>query len=74
MRPPRGEPGRKRYSVSGSVSARIVPSMSLFEATYRLEAAASLLSYALLGEIPLELAAEQAIRLIAVAQRHLDAA
>jgi hypothetical protein len=45
----------------------------IIEASCRIDAAASLLSYAVIGLIPLELAAETAIRLLEKAQRHLGA-
>jgi hypothetical protein len=71
--PRRDQPGRGTKTVEPT-STTTVPPAYITEATARLEAAASVLSYALLGEVAHEVAAGSAIRLIEGAQRHLKAA
>lgn len=68
--------GRRRQLIGVDLAQSTVPGVCdaqpVTEATCRIEAASSLLSYALVGEIPLDLAAGGAVRLLARAQRYLE--
>jgi hypothetical protein len=70
--PRRERPGRG--STKENRATPIVPPAYVGEVASRLEAAASMLAYGLLGECALELAAESALRMVMAAQRHLRAA
>jgi hypothetical protein len=70
--PPRARTTNRRQPQPSAVTS--IVAVGRDEAACRIEAATALLSQALVGQVPLELAAETAVRLLERARRFLEVA